>query len=81
MKKFKFLMSRTSLIQESFWVEADSKEEAMELGFDGEVDNGEPAYREWIDYHDDEWSIDETECIDPLYRMVKDYGLVDNSAK
>jgi hypothetical protein len=73
MKKFKFLMSRTSLIQESFWVEADSEEEAKELGFDGEVDNGDPDRREWIGYYDDEWSIDETECIDPLYVMVKDY--------
>ncbi len=49
------------------------EEEAMELGFDGEVDNSEPAYRRWIDYTDDEWSIDEKECIDPLYVMVKDY--------
>jgi hypothetical protein len=77
MKKFKFLMSRTSLIQESFWVEADSEEEAKELGFDGEVDNGDPDRREWISYYDDEWSIDETECIDPLYRMVKGYKSVD----
>jgi len=80
MKRFKFLMSRTSLIEESFWVEADSEEEARELGFDGEVDNGEPAYRRWIDYADDEWSIDETESIDPLYRMVKDYKSVDSLA-
>jgi hypothetical protein len=78
MAKFKFLMSRTSRIQESFWVEADSEEEAMKMGFDGEVDNGEPAYRTWIDYYDDEWSIDEKECIDPLYRMVKDYKSVDS---
>jgi hypothetical protein len=77
MKKFKFLMSRTSPIQESFWVEADSEEEAKELGFDGEVDNGDPDRREWISYYDDEWSIDETECIDPLYRMVKGYKSVD----
>jgi hypothetical protein len=73
MKKFKFLMSRTSLIEESYWVEADSEDEAQQLGFDGEIDNKEPDYRKWIDYHDYEWSIDETECIDPLYRMVKDY--------
>ncbi len=73
MAKFKFLMSRTSLIEESYWVEADSEDEAMQLGFDGEVDNTEPAYRRWIDYTDDDWSIDEKECIDPLYRMVKEY--------
>ena len=73
MKKFKFLMSRTSLIEESYWVEADSEDEAQQLGFDGEIDNKEPDYRKWIDYRDNEWSIDETVCIDPLYRMVKDY--------
>lgn len=73
MAKFKFLMSRTSLIQESFWVEADTEEEAMELGMNGEVDNDEPALRQWLDYYDDEWSIDEKECIDPLYVMVKEY--------
>jgi hypothetical protein len=66
-------MSRTSLIQESFWVEADTEEEAMELGMNGEVDNDEPALRQWLDYYDDEWSIDEKECIDPLYVMVKEY--------
>ena len=73
MKKFKFLMSRTSLIEESYWVEADSEDEAQQMGFDGEIDNKEPDYRKWIDYRDNEWSIDETVCIDPLYRMVKDY--------
>jgi hypothetical protein len=73
MAKFKFLMSRTSLIQESFWVEADTEEEASELAMNGEVDNDEPVRRDWIDYYDDEWSIDEKECIDPLYVMVKEY--------
>jgi len=77
MKKFTFWRTATSLIEESYWVEADSEEEARELGFDGEVDNSEPAYRRWIDYTDDEWSIDEKECIDPLYLMVKDFESVD----
>lgn len=74
MAKYKFLMSRTSLIEESWWVEADSEEEARQLGFDGEVDNGNtPAFTRWVDYSDDEWSIDEVECIDPLYVMVKQH--------
>ena len=73
MPKFKFLMSRTSLIQESWWVEADTEEEASELAMNGEVDNGDPDRREWLEYYDDEWSIDEKECIDPLYKMVKEY--------
>lgn len=64
-------MSRTSLIQESFWVEADSEAEALELGIDGEVDNGEPALRQWLDYYDDEWSIDERVSQDDLVIFVK----------
>ena len=73
MAKYRYLMSRTSIIEESWWVEADSEDEAMEKAFDGEADNDEPAHRRWIDYADDEWTIDETECIDPLYVMVKEY--------
>jgi hypothetical protein len=75
MPKFKFLMSRTSLIEESWWVEADTEEEAMELALDGEVDNSDPDRRNWIEYYDEEWSIDQQECIDPLDRMVKDYAV------
>lgn len=71
MKKFKFLLSRTSLIQESYWVEADTEEEALELGFNGEVDNDEPALRQWIDYYDDEWSVDERVSQDDLVIFVK----------
>jgi hypothetical protein len=73
MPKFRYLMSRTSIIEESWWVEADSEDEAMEKAYDGEADNTEPAVRRWMDYADDEWTIDETECIDPLYVMVKEY--------
>lgn len=71
MKKYKFLLSRTSLIQESYWVEADTEEEALELGFNGEVDNDEPALRQWIDYYDDEWSVDERVSQDDLVIFVK----------
>jgi hypothetical protein len=70
-KKYKFLLSRTSLIQESYWVEADTEEEALELGFNGEVDNDEPALRQWIDYYDDEWSVDERVSQDDLVIFVK----------
>ena len=75
MAKFKFLMSRTSLIEESWWVEADSEEEAMQRGYDGEVDNGpEPAFTRWVDYSDDEWTVVDKECIEPLYQMVKQHA-------
>lgn len=79
-KKYKFYMSRTSLISETFEVEADSEEEARELGFNGEVDNGNPVHTEWLDYADDEWSVDECVCIDPLYVMVKEFKPVDQSS-
>ena len=73
MAKFKFLVSRTSLIEESWWVEADTEEEAVEMASNGEVDNCDPYRREWLSYYDEEWSIYQQECIDPLYLMVKDY--------
>lgn len=73
MAKYKFLMSRTSIIEESWWVEADTEDEAMEMAYNGEADNSEPAFRSWVDYADDEWTIDEKKPLDPLYVMIKEY--------
>ena len=71
MKKARFLMSRTSIIVESWWVDADSEDEAMQLAMDGEADNGEPYRREWLDYYDDEWTIDDKESRDDLVLFIK----------
>ena len=68
-------MTRTSLIEEGWWVEADDEEEAISKAFDGDVDNCEADHRRWIDYADDEWTVDDRECIDPLYKMVKEFEI------
>ena len=69
--KFKFTLVRAAVIDETYEVEADSQEEAMEMAHEGNL--GEPVWTEFVDWRDDEWSITETEEIEPLYRMVKDY--------
>jgi hypothetical protein len=73
-KKYKFTMSRSAIICEVYEIEADTLEEANEMLHDGNY--GEPVHTEWLDWHGN-WEEDDREIIDPLYRMVKDYNLVD----
>jgi len=70
MAKYKFQISRRSVMLETYWVEADSEEEAMEIAYDGNA--GDPAM-EWLDWMDDQYEVDDVEIIDPLYKMVKEY--------
>jgi hypothetical protein len=74
MAKFKFELYRRSITCETYWVEADSEEEALEIAGDG--DAGDPIL-EFIEWYDDHYTVEGKECIDPLYVMVKDYKLVD----
>lgn len=46
----KFLVSRSSIIRESWWIEAEDKDAAMNLCYDGEVDNVDPYEKEWVEY-------------------------------
>ena len=46
----KFLVSRSSIIRESWWIEAEDEDAAIKLGYDGEVDNGTPDEEDWIEY-------------------------------
>jgi DNA-dependent RNA polymerase auxiliary subunit epsilon len=71
MKKFTFW--RNSIVAETFQVEAESEEEAREL-----VRDASPVLEEWIDWLSDDFELEDSEEIDPLYRMVKDYKSVDN---
>lgn len=72
-KAFKFLVTRRSIIEEGWWVEADTEEEALEAAYDGEVDNRDCDRREWIDYDSDEWVVDDCEDLCPLVKMIKEY--------
>jgi len=70
MARYKFQISRRSIMLEVYWVEADSEEEAMEIAYDGNA--GDPAL-DWVDWMDDQYEVDDVEIIDPLYKMVKEY--------
>jgi len=72
MKKFTFW--RNSIVSESFYVEAESEEEAREKLDAGEYDS---EISEYIDWATDDFVLEDTEELDPLYRMVKDYESVD----
>lgn len=66
-----YTLVRAAVIDEYYEVEADSEEEALEVAYDGNL--GDPVRTEFMDWRDDEYSVVETEVIEPLYRMVKDY--------
>jgi len=74
--KFRYTVVRAAVIDEYYEIEADSEEEALSIAFDGEA--GDPVRTEFVDWRDDEYAVVDTECIDPLYRMVKDYKTVDS---
>ena len=74
MPKFKFELYRRSITCETYWVEADSEEEAIEIAANGDV--GDPIL-EFMDWYDENYVVESKECIDPLYVMVKDYKSVD----
>jgi len=55
-------------------VEAESEDAAREMIRDGSV---EVFSEEWIDWATGDFELEDVEELDPLYRMVKDYKLVD----
>ena len=69
MKRFTFW--RNAIIAETYVVEAENEEAAREMIFNGSVD---PTDTEWIDWHGDNFELEDVEELDPLYRMVKDYS-------
>ena len=75
MATHKYILVRAAVIDEYYEVEADSETEALEYAYDGNL--GDPVRTEFVDWRDDEYQVAETEVIDPLYVMVKDYKLVD----
>ena len=69
-----FTASRNAIVSETYVVEADSEEAAREMLQNGEV---EVFNEEWMDWATDSFELENVEELDPLYRMVKDYKLVD----
>lgn len=74
MPAFRFTVARRSIIEETFTVEADSWDEALERAGNGEYDDNS-VQQEWLDWYDDTFSTTdiEPEPLDPLYKMVKEY--------
>ena len=71
MKKFTFW--RNAIVAETYVVEAENEEAAREMLRDGSV---EVFSEEWIDWDSRDFELEDVEELDPLYRMVKDYGQV-----
>jgi len=74
MARYKFTLCRAAVIDEYYEIEADSESEALEIAYDGGLED--PVRTEFVDWRDDEYSAVDCEDIEPLYRMVKDYGPV-----
>ena len=68
MKKFTFW--RNAIIAETDEVVAESQEDALE-----QLNNGlhDPIHSEWMDWDTRAFQLEDTEELDPLYVMVKEY--------
>ena len=71
----KYLISRRSIIDETFEVEAEDAGELTRKIQDGEI--GLPVMSEWCDWHDEAYEIVQETELDPLYVMVRDHKMVD----
>jgi hypothetical protein len=72
---YRYAVSRRSIIEETFFVEADSWEEAISIANDGGYDDSK-VQTEWIDWYDDRFEATEfePEVLCPLTKMVKEYS-------
>lgn len=75
MPKYRYEFYRRSITCETYFIEADSEDEARQILEDGDIP--EPCL-EFVDWMDDDYTLEDSECIDPLYRMVKDHKSVDS---
>jgi hypothetical protein len=71
MAAYQFTFSRRAIINEVYKIEANSEDEAREMLSQGWY--GDPVSTEYCEWYDHDWDLDDTECIDPLVRMVKEY--------
>lgn len=71
-KHYKFTFGRRGIYWETWTVEADSAEEALDLVSDGSGDMCDYKELEFIDYYDDDYELQDSEIIDPLYKMIAD---------
>jgi hypothetical protein len=73
MPKYKFTVTRLSYVYETYTVEADSEEDALDIANNGGIDyDNDLVSRDFAEWAGD-WSIEDKEVICPLYRMVKEH--------
>ena len=73
--KYRWPLVRQSIIEETFWVEAETQAQAIELAHNGEYSD-RAVTTEWIDWLDDSFQpcpVTEPQIVDPLVEMVKNY--------
>lgn len=69
MAAFRYTLVRRSIVEETFYIDANSEEEALQLALDECPDpENDP---EWIDWYDNHFTSIEKEPLDPLYKMIK----------
>jgi len=66
----KFTVWRRTMNVETYIVEAESEEEALEQLSNGCCDPVDTEFVDWIDG----WQVETVEELDPLYVMIKDYN-------
>jgi len=65
----RFTVWRRTMQIETYEVEAESYAQAIELLNDGCFDPKDTEFVDWID----DWQLEHTEELEPLYQMVKNY--------
>ena len=68
MKRYTFW--RNAIVSETYIFEAENEDEALEMLQNGEV---EVHSEEWMDWATNQFELEFTEELDPLYVMVRDY--------
>lgn len=71
MATYKFTFSRRAIINEVYEIEANTEEEARDMLDQGWY--GDPVDTDYLEWYDDNFELDDTECLDPLVNMIKNY--------
>lgn len=71
-KQYRYTYGRRGIYYETWTIEADSPEEALELLDGGNGEMCDYKELEFVDYHDDDYELEDSEIIDPLYKMIAD---------
>ena len=70
MPTYRYRYTRRSIVEETFVVEAESEEQALDYLNGGCVD---PCGDEWIDWYDDRYELEDATELDPLLVLVNEH--------